>query len=150
MPIQFWGECISTAAFLVNKVPSPILQQQSPYQVLFGSKLDYHSLKAFGYLAYATTLPSTRNKFTPWVIPLVFVGYPRGYQRYKLYNLETKQCLVSRDVVFHETNFPFQAVIPTQDISHFVDDMVIPLPVADNSSSDPPASDAMNTNNNHC
>lgn len=82
LSIQFWGECISTAAFLVNRVPSPVLQQQSPYHVLFASKPDYHSLRAFGCLAYAA-----------------------GYKDYKLYNLETKQFFVSRDVVFMKRFF---------------------------------------------
>jgi len=63
LSIQFWGDCISIAAFLIKGVwvDSPVLQQISPCQVLYGSKLDYHSLKAFGYLAYATTLPEDKH-----------------------------------------------------------------------------------------
>jgi hypothetical protein len=35
------------------------------------------------------------------------VGYPFGTKGYKLFNLQTKQFLVSRDVIFHENIFPF-------------------------------------------
>jgi len=61
-------------AFLINKIPSSILQYKSPYQVLYESKLDYQSLNAFGCLTYVITLSSSRNKFIPYVIPSIFVS----------------------------------------------------------------------------
>ncbi|XP_075101908.1 uncharacterized protein LOC142177332 [Nicotiana tabacum] len=42
----------------------------------------------------------------------VFLGYPFAKKGYKLYNLETKQFIVSRDVVFHEDVFPFSSSSP--------------------------------------
>lgn len=35
-----------------------------------------------------------------------FLGYPHGVKGYKLYDLETKTCFLSRDVVFKESVFP--------------------------------------------
>ena len=37
-----------------------------------------------------------------------FLGYPHGVKGYKLYDLETKTCFLSRDVVFKEFVFPFK------------------------------------------
>lgn len=37
----------------------------------------------------------------------IFVGYLFGKKGWKLYDLEKDEFLVSRDVVFDETNFPF-------------------------------------------
>lgn len=65
VPIQFKGKYVVTTAYLINRVPSPLLNHKSPYQVLFGSRPDYDSLRTFGYLGFAATLPSTRNKFSP-------------------------------------------------------------------------------------
>lgn len=41
--------------------------------------------------------------------PCVFRGYPLGKKGYELFNLSTRQVFVSRDVIFHEHLFPFDA-----------------------------------------
>lgn len=38
---------------------------------------------------------------------MCFLGYPFAKKGYKLYDLASKKCFVSRDVVFHEKCFPF-------------------------------------------
>lgn len=40
IPIKFWSKCVMTAAYLINKTPSPILQQM-PYEVLHVRPTDY-------------------------------------------------------------------------------------------------------------
>ena len=42
-------------------------------------------------MAFASTLPSSMNKFAPRAVPTVFFGYPRGYKGYKLYSLDTEK-----------------------------------------------------------
>ena len=39
------------------------------------------------------------------------MGYPYGKKRWRLYDLETQQFFISRDVVFYENQFPF--ALPT-------------------------------------
>ena len=129
VPISFWGDCVTTAAFLINKTPSPLLQHNSPYNILFKKEPDYHALRSFSCLAFASTLPSSRNKFSPRAIPVIFVGYPQGYKGYKLYSLDTKKFFVSRDVVFHESIFPFQTISQPQVIPDPLLDLVIPIPL---------------------
>nr|GFA67669.1 putative ribonuclease H-like domain-containing protein [Tanacetum cinerariifolium] len=42
--------------------------------------------------------------------PGVFLGYPPGTKGYKVFDLETKRIVLSRDVNFHEKIFPFDNV----------------------------------------
>ena len=88
-------------------------------------KPSYLCLHTFGYLCYGSTLPKTWTKFSPRVIPIVFHGYPLGYKGYKLIDLVTNSIFILRDVVFHESIFPFKTnsnVQPDMDI--FVDTML--------------------------
>ncbi|XP_015956793.1 uncharacterized protein LOC107481093 [Arachis duranensis] len=64
-------------------------------------------MKIFECLVYAATNTSSRSKFDPRANPTVFLDYPLGYKDYKLYNLQTKQFLISRDVIFHEDTISF-------------------------------------------
>lgn len=135
VPITFWGECVVTVAFLINKLPSPLLKQNTPYQVLYCSAPDYSILRSFGCLAFAATLNSERNKFSPRAVPFVFVGYPQGIKGYRLYNLQTRKFYVSRDLVFHENIFPFQTLPNTSQEHNFLSDLVVSLPILESMSS---------------
>ena len=131
VPIQFWGECLNTATFLINRLPSPVLKFRTPYELLFGKSAYYHSLKTFGCLCNASSLPSHRTKFSARAVPSVFMGYPIGYKGYRLFNLATKQFFISRDVSFHEEVFPFASV--SQPVADFPvqPSLVLPASLSD-------------------
>lgn len=107
VPIHFSSECVLTATFLRNKTPSPLIGNQTPYELLYQKPVDYISLRVFECLAFTSTLAAHRTKFQPvlesvffWVIPMVW--RPINYM-----TLKKKQIFVSRDVVFHEDILPF-------------------------------------------
>lgn len=64
-------------------------------------------MRAFGCLGFAYTTSRTKDKFNPWGIPSVFIGYPASQKGYKLLDLVTNTFFVSRVVKFHEELFPF-------------------------------------------
>ena len=78
IPIGFWTNCISTAAFLINHTPSPLLGNKSPFELLYKQSLDYSCLRVFGCLAFASTLSNHRTKFQPRARICVFLGYLQG------------------------------------------------------------------------
>lgn len=65
VPIQFWGDCVLRATYLINRTPSPLLQNKTPFVCLYNSQVNYDYPKTFGYICYASTLPSHRTKFHP-------------------------------------------------------------------------------------
>nr|XP_016505382.1 PREDICTED: uncharacterized protein LOC107823265 [Nicotiana tabacum] len=88
VPLKFWGECVLTAAFIINRLPSSVLSGKSPYELFYGQPHSLTHLKVFGYLCYATT-PCFTNKFSSKAIPAIFMGYLETQKGYKLYNISS-------------------------------------------------------------
>ncbi|KAL9224910.1 hypothetical protein vseg_000891 [Gypsophila vaccaria] len=105
LPIDFWGECVLTAAYLINRTPTRILEGKTPFELLFGRKADLSLLRVFGCLAYAKVL-NPSDKFASRSRRCIFVGYPFGKKGWNLFDLETGEYFQSRDVSFIETDFP--------------------------------------------
>ena len=75
--------------------------------MLNGKKPDLSHLKVFGCLCYVSTLKTGRTKFDERSSPCVLLGYPPNQKAFKVYDLETKRMVVSRDVIFYEKHLPF-------------------------------------------
>ncbi|GJX00624.1 cysteine-rich receptor-like protein kinase 8 [Tanacetum coccineum] len=107
LPLKFWGDCVTIATYLINMLPSSVIGNVTPYEVLLKKKPTYEHLRVFGCLAMVSNLSRTADKFDPRGLPCVFLGYPSNQKGYKFYNLMTHSSFVSRDAVFHEDVFPF-------------------------------------------
>lgn len=109
VPLKYWFEAIATATFLINCMPSFILHNLSPYEVLFYHSPDYASFKVFDCQCFPWLKPYTTHKLQPKSIPCVFIGYHPTVKGYRCLDPSSGKVYLSRHVVFHEHIFPFQA-----------------------------------------
>ena len=52
MPLSYWSFAFSTAVYLINRLPTPTLNHESPFLKLFGTVPNYNKLRSFGCLYY--------------------------------------------------------------------------------------------------
>lgn len=108
VPIFLWGDCVLTVTHLINILPYPHNQNMSPYEILFQKKPSYSYLRNFGCLCYISNFHNDGDKIATKAIKRVFSGYPFNKKGYKVVDLSTKKCYVTRDIVFKEHIYPFQ------------------------------------------
>ncbi|XP_028064838.1 uncharacterized protein LOC114267942 [Camellia sinensis] len=82
----FWGEAVLTAAYLLNRMPTPILSGSSPYERLFGVTPNYSLLRGmalFRKVIGAMILPPesyvSRMVQSSFGCPRLFSGYGIDY-----------------------------------------------------------------------
>ena len=74
VPPRFWVEALSTAVYLINRLPSPTLHFDSSYSRLFGVPPDYNSLHVFGCVFFVTYLPSNVTSLLPKLFSVLFLA----------------------------------------------------------------------------
>ena len=84
---------------MINRSPSVAIKNKTPKKVWSGSHATYLDLKFFLCPAYAHV---DNGKLKPRSMKCIFLGYKSSVKGYKLWCLETKKLVISRDVIFYE------------------------------------------------
>ncbi|CAL5391000.1 unnamed protein product [Camellia sinensis] len=122
VPLAYWFDTVATAVYLINRMPSSKLHNQSPFEMLFHQLPDYHFLKPFGCLCFPWLKPYAHHKLQPRSIACVFLGYIPSVKGYRCLDSSTGHIYVSRHVVFHENTFPFldsSSQVPSSSLSQY-------------------------------
>ena len=103
---RFWAEAASTAVKLLNMCPSSSINGDTPDMRWYGRNPEYSHLRIFGCKAFAHL---KQGKLDARALRCVMLGYQSGVKGYRLWCVEpgNHKIIVSRDVVFTETEMPF-------------------------------------------
>ncbi|GMI79054.1 hypothetical protein HRI_001574700 [Hibiscus trionum] len=97
----FWAEAVTYAGHLINRLPSSAIGGKTPLEVWSGvPATDYDSLHVFGSTAYYHVKES---KLDPRAKKAIFMGITHGVKGFRLWCLDTKKIICSRDVTFDES-----------------------------------------------
>lgn len=105
LPISYWSYAISTAVHIVNRLPTPNLQNLSPSELLFHSRPDIKHLRTFGCDCFPLLKPYNNHKLQPHTTSCIFLGYPAYTKGYIFLDPITSRIYISRNVLFNETDF---------------------------------------------
>lgn len=87
---------------LINRQPTTILDNQSPYFYLYNKSPDYLHLRIFGCVCFVILPPRERNKLSAKVTKCVFVGHSDKQKGYICYDPHHQRMRVSCHVTFFE------------------------------------------------
>ena len=99
---SFWAEALSTVVYIRNRSPTTALKDLTPYEALFNRKPSVKHLRIFGCLCFAHIPKDERSKLDPKSRKCVFLGYSSRSKGYRVYDLEKKKTIISRNLVFSE------------------------------------------------
>jgi histone deacetylase 1/2 len=110
MPLKYWDEAFLTAVYLINRLPSKVIQSQTPQERLFGHKGDYSMLRIFGCASWPNPSPYNRHKLEFRSKQCAFIGYSDMHKGYKCLDISIGRLYISCDIVFDESVFPFASL----------------------------------------
>jgi transposase InsO family protein len=111
LPGEYWGDAVSTAVYVRNRLPTRALNGVTPYEAWRGEKPNLSHLRVWGCLTHVHVHRVKRNKLAPRARACVFVGYAPEAKGWKLYDPTAKRHLVARDVTFHEQTSGTEALV---------------------------------------
>ncbi|ONK80561.1 uncharacterized protein A4U43_C01F19200 [Asparagus officinalis] len=108
---SFWAEALVYASHLVNRLPCTVIEGKTPMEHWYGSVAsDYETLWIFGCPAYFHV---SNRKLNPRARKAIFVGFRECVKGFKLWDLQDKKMVISRDVTFDET-YMMKPRVPTE------------------------------------
>lgn len=96
----FWTTTFDIAVYIINRLPTACLNNQSPFSILFNLDPGYYFLCVFGCLSFPWLCPYTKDKLSPHSKRCVFMGYSKIHKGYKCFDPTFSKFFVSRHVVF--------------------------------------------------
>lgn len=107
MPASYWVDKVYTSIYTINRLPTPILHNQRPFQRLFDRETDYRFLRTFGSTCFPLLPPNYFHKLQAKSVQCVVLGYASNYKGYRCLDPTVGHVYVSRHVTFMEDSFPF-------------------------------------------
>ena len=102
VPKHLWGQAVLTAAQLINRMPSRVLDWKSPCEMLKGDNGGILPLKVFGCVCFVKDNRPSVGKLDPRAVKCVFVGYSATQKGYVCWSPIERRLFVSMDVHFRE------------------------------------------------
>jgi transposase InsO family protein len=110
LPPLFWYHACAIATYLINRMPTPVLNMCSPFECLYRQLSPVDMLRVFGCACYPLMTPYRANKLQPKTMRCIFVGFANGYKGYICYNPISHKFIISRHVFFDESFFPYASL----------------------------------------
>ena len=94
------GRAFSAATYVHNRMPTRALGGRTPYEVLYGAKLDVSHLRAFGALCAIVEPKELLKKLHDRLLMCFFMGSKYGGGGYWVWDLKKRVMVESGHIIF--------------------------------------------------
>jgi hypothetical protein len=101
---RFWVDAFLTSIYIINRLPTPVLANSSPFEKLYHRSPDYSLLRVFGCKCFPLLRPYTANKLEFRSKQCIFLGY--CHKGHRCLDPLSHKVYLPRNVVFDEASFP--------------------------------------------
>jgi len=101
LPKEYWAEA-TIVVFLLNRLPTKVVDGNTPFEAWYDFKPQLKNLKVFGCLCFTNVPQVKRDKLDKRVKPNIFIKYSLTSKAYRIFQPDTRKILISRDVSFME------------------------------------------------
>ena len=110
---KYWVDAVLTAVFLINRLPSRVPHNHSPYHKFYKLNPNYSLLRVFGSACYPLLRPYNAHKLAfRSTKRCIFLGYSSNHKGYQCLDPLTNRVYISRNVVFDESSFLVKSAPP--------------------------------------
>ncbi|KAJ0016814.1 hypothetical protein Pint_10281 [Pistacia integerrima] len=102
IPKKFWVDAFLTSIFIINRLPTKVLNFSSPFECLFHLPLDFSYFCSFGCQCFPCLRPYMPNKLPYRSTPCIFIGYCSNQKGFRCYDPYSRRVYISRNVIFDE------------------------------------------------
>lgn len=88
LAVSLWV-CVLADVHIINRTPSGLLHDRTPFELSFDTIPYFDSLRVFGCLCFAHNQKVKGNKCAPMRCKCIFIGYTNSKKGWKLNDLET-------------------------------------------------------------
>ena len=109
-PTYLWGEALLSAVYIYNRIPYLTLEFKTLYEAynnLRPSKNSYINIKTQGSITYYSDYRPGKPKLGSRKRKAILIGYGENNHIYKVWDIELRKALFTRDVVILENIFRF-------------------------------------------
>ena len=99
---KFWAKIAGYTSHLINQLPSTTIGGKTFMKIWYGKHAqDYNTIRVFWCPAYYQV---KNDKLDPHARKTIFVGIKSRVKSFKLWDLEDKTLVYSKDITFDETS----------------------------------------------
>ena len=107
LPVSLWAEVMNTVVYVKNRSPSRSIQRSTPYALVYNKRPDLSHLRVVGCVAYVLVLKKKRiSKLADRARLCMFLGYSETQKAWRVWDVQRREVVVSRDIIFDESRRP--------------------------------------------
>lgn len=95
---EFWAKVVYTTLYLLNRLPISVAQEKTPIEAWTRVKPYAKHMEIFGSNYYVHVAAVKRSKLDDRAEMRTFLRYATHSKGYKVYNLKSKQIIISWDI----------------------------------------------------